>query len=144
MLPIRWILPIVGALFALALLPLAFNPHHTSRPPANTDVARDERPEPRQTIVPIGIQRTEKNASALDMAPVDTVAILPAVADVTGSADATGPVSTKSAFKTTTKRIKHARRPAIYHRATYARRANRLSGLRAWHLPKQEFKFNAN
>jgi hypothetical protein len=144
MLPIRWILPIVSAFFALALLPLAFNPHHTSRPITDTDVVPHERPQPRQTIVPIGIQRTEMNASVVDMGPVDTVAILPAPGDVTGSADATGPVSTKPALATTVKRMKPARRPAIYHRAKYARAASRLNGQRTWHLPKQVFRFNAN
>ena len=144
MLPIRWILPIVGALFALALLPLAFNPQHASRPLTNADIVPDERPEPRQTIVPIGIQRDEMNASAFDAGAVDTVAILPATGDVTGSIDATGPVSTKPALKTPTKRLKRAQRPTIYHRAKYARTANRFIGQRAWHLPRQEFRFNAN
>src|SRR5437870_2606648 len=83
MLPIRWILPIVGALFALALLPLVFNPHETQRSPINAVVISNERPERRQTIVPIGIQRKELNPSALDAAAVDTVASLPAT-DVTG------------------------------------------------------------
>src|SRR5262245_61426130 len=113
MLPIRWISPIVGALFALALLPLAFNPHRTSRPRTNTDVVQDARPEPRQTIVRIGIQPKDMNASAVDAEPVDTVANLPATGDVTGSADSTHPVSIKPALKATTKRVKHAHRPAI-------------------------------
>jgi hypothetical protein len=53
MLPIRCILPIVGALFALALAPLGFSPQDSVR---NTSVASVERPEPRQTIVPAGMQ----------------------------------------------------------------------------------------
>jgi len=143
MLPIRWILPIVGVLFALALLPLLFNPHDASESPIDTVVISNERPEPRQTIVPIGIQRKELSARAFDAAPIDTVASLPA-ADVTGSIDATGPISTKAAHKTATKRLRHVHRPTIYYRAKYARSANHLSGQRAWHLPKQEFRFNAN
>ena len=66
MLPIRWILPIVGALFALALLPLAFSPRDTSRLRSNSVVMSNERPERRQTLVPLGIQRKELELRGLD------------------------------------------------------------------------------
>ena len=143
MLPIRWILPIVGALFALALLPLAFSPRDTSRLRSNTVVMSSERPERRQTLVPLGIQRNQSELSGLDTPAIDTVASLPAADVVTGSIDAATPVAPKPALKTTTKRTTHAPRP-VYRRARYARAVNSFTGQRAWHLPKQEFKFNAN
>jgi hypothetical protein len=138
MLPIRWILPIVGALFALALLPLAFSPRDTSRLLSNSVVVSNERPQRRQTLVPLGIQRKELESRGLDAPAIDTVASLPAADVVTGSIDATTP-----SLKTTTKRTTHAPR-SVYRRARYARAANYFTGQRAWHLPKQEFKFNAN
>jgi hypothetical protein len=93
MLPIRWILPIVGALFALALLPLAFSPRDTSRLLSNSVVVSNERPERRQTLVPLGIQRKELESRGLDAPAIDTVASLPAADVVTGSVDATTPVA---------------------------------------------------
>jgi hypothetical protein len=143
MLPIRWILPIVGALFALALLPLAFGPRDKSRLLSNSVVMSNERPERRQTIVPLGIQRKELESRGLDAPAIDTVASLSAADDVTGSIDVTTPVAAKPALKTTTKRTTRVRRP-IYRRAKYARAVSYFTGQRAWHLPKQELKFNAN
>ena len=143
MLPIRWILPIVGALFALALLPLAFSPRDTSRLLSNSVVVSNERPERRQTLVPLGIQRKELESRGLDAPAIDTVASLPAADVVTGSIDASTPVAAKPSLKTTTKRTTHAPR-SVYRRARYARAANYFTGQRTWHLPKQEFKFNAN
>jgi hypothetical protein len=143
MLPIRWILPIVGALFALALLPLAFGTRDTSRSLSNSVVVSNERPERRQTLVPLGIQSKELESRGLDAPAIDTVANLSAADDVTGSIDATAVRAAKPAPKTTTKHTTHARRP-IYRRARHARAVNYFSGQRAWYLPKQEFRFNAN
>jgi hypothetical protein len=140
MLPIRWILPVVGALFALALLPLAFSPRDTSRSLSNSVVMSNERPERRQTLVPLGIQRKELESRGLDAPAIDAVASLSAADEVTGSIDATTPVAAKPALKPTIRRTSHVRRP-VYRRAKYARS---FTGQRAWHLPKQEFKFNAN
>jgi hypothetical protein len=144
MLPIRWILPIAGALFALALLPLVFSPRDTSRSSSDSVVMSNERPVQRQTIVPIGIQREELKSRALDVPAIDTVASLPTTDDMTGSVGATRPVAAKPALKTTTKRTKHVRPPTVYRRARYARAATHFGGQRAWQQPKQEFKFNAN
>ena len=143
MLPIRWILPIVGALFALALLPLAFGPHDTSLLRSNSVVMSNESPERRQTVVPLGIQREELQSRGLDAPPIDTVASLPAADDVTGNIGAISRIAAKPALKTTTERTTHVRRP-VYRRARYARAANNFAVQRAWHPPKQEFKFNAN
>ena len=139
MLPIRWILPIVGALFALALLPLVFSTRETSR----LLVVSNERPERRQTLVPLGIQSKELESRGLDAPAIDAVASLSASDEVTGSIDATAVRAAKPASKTTTKHTTHARRP-IYSRARHARAVNYFSGQRAWYLPKQEFRFNAN
>jgi hypothetical protein len=143
MLPIRWILPIVGALFALALLPFAFSPRDTSRSLSSSVVISNERPERRQTLVPRGIQRKDLEARGLDAPAIDTVASLAVADDVTGNIDATVLGTAKPALKATTKRTTHARRP-IYRRARHARAANYFASQRVWHLPKQEFKFNAN
>lgn len=139
MLPIRWIMPIVGALFALALLPWVFSP-----PFLKTNVMLNEHPGRQQAIVPIGIQRKELNTRDFDAPPIDTVASLPDARDVTGSADATSPVATKPTLKTATKHTKRVRRPTVYRRAKYARAATNFGSQRWWHIPKQEFKFNAN
>jgi len=109
MLPIRWILPIVGALFALALLPLAFSPRDTSRLRSNSVVMLSERPERRQTLVPLGIQRNELKSRGLDAPAIDTVARLPAGDGVTGSIDATTPVAAKpTLFRLNARRTRRA------------------------------------
>ena len=129
--------------FRAGTLPLAFNPRDTSRLRSNSVVTSNERPERRQTLVPLGIQRKELGSRGLDAPAIDTVASLPVADVVTGRIDATAPVAAKPALKTTTKRTTHAPRP-VYRRARYARAANYFTGQRPWHLPKQEFKFNAN
>ena len=79
MLPIRWIVPIVGALFALALIPLAFNAQDKSGSLRNAGVTFNERSERRQTIVPLGVQRNDDELKlSRDLAAVP--------ADVTRSA----------------------------------------------------------
>jgi hypothetical protein len=143
MLPIRWILPIVGALFALALSPLAFTPRDSLRSLSNSVVVSNERPERRQTLVPLGIQRKELESRGFDAPAIDTVTNLSVADDMTGSIDAPALDAVKPALKATTKRVTHTRRP-VYRRARYARAVNNSTGQRAWHLPKQEFKFNAN
>src|SRR5262245_57118679 len=131
MLPIRWILPIVGALFALALAPLAFGPQDSVR---NTSVASVERPEPRQTIVPAGMQRNdddEKTSPNLD------------AGDVTGI---TIPVRAEPAIKPPSKRIRqvHRRsRKAVHQRAKQARVANFFGAQQARPIVKPDMKFNA-
>ena len=143
MLPIRWIAPIVGALFALALVPLAFNEQDTSRSLRNSNITSDERLERRQTIVRLGIQRSD---DALKLSSRDLDAV-PAAEDVTGSVETTSPVVARPVIKTPGKSTRHFHRrsrPAVHSRVKHARAGNNFGGQRAWHIPKQEFKFNAN
>ena len=133
MLPIRWILPIVGALFALALAPLAFNKQEKP-----DSIAFIERPEPRETIVPMGIQRTDdglKSSRNLDGAD-----------DLTGSVMATTPVAAASVVKSPAKRVRaaHRRSRAIVHpRAKQAMATDIFGGQRSRRMPKSNYKFNA-
>ena len=134
MLPIRWILPIVGALFALALAPLVFGPQDSVR---NTSVASVERPEPRQTIVPAGMQRNnddEKTSPNLD------------AGDVTGNIQPTIPVRAEPAIKSPSKRIRHVQRRSrkvVHQRAKQARVADFFGTQQARRTVKPDMKFNA-
>ena len=140
MLPIRWIVPIVGALFALALIPLAFNAQDKSGSLRNAGVTFNERSEHRQTIVPLGVQRNDDELkSSRDLAAVP--------ADVTGSVEATSPVAATPVIRTPARRIRHAGRPpraVVHKRAKHALAANIFGGQRAWRISKPEFRFNAN
>lgn len=138
MLPIRWIVPIVGALFALALMPLAFNAQDKSGSLRNAGVTLNERSERRQAIVPLGVQRNDdelKSSRDLDAVP----------ADVTGSVEATSPVAATPVITPQARRIRHAGRPPRVHkRAKHALAANIFGAQRAWRISKPEFRFNAN
>ena len=140
MLPIRWIAPIVGALFALALMPLAFNAQDKSGSLRNAGVTFNERSERRQTIVPLGVQRNDDELkSSRDLAAVP--------ADVTGSVEATSPVAATPVIKTPTRRIRHVSCPpraVVHKRAKHTLAANIFGGQRAWRISKPEFRFNAN
>src|SRR5262249_59435798 len=85
MLPIRWILPIVGALFALALSPLAFTPRDSLRSLSNSVVVSNERPERRQTLVPLGIQRKELESRGFDAPPFELLTIFPSPVTLQGT-----------------------------------------------------------
>ncbi|MFZ0096507.1 MAG: hypothetical protein WAK97_21515, partial [Pseudolabrys sp.] len=94
----------MGALFALALMPLAFNAQDKSGSLRNAGVTFNERSERRQTIVPLGVQRNDDELkSSRDLAAVP--------ADVTGSVEATSPVAATPVIKTPTRRIRHVSRP---------------------------------
>jgi len=141
MLPIRWLFPIVGALFALALVPLAFNAQDTSRSPRNSSIASDERPERRQTMVRLGFQRNDDELKS----PHDFDAVA-AADDVSGSVAATSPVAAEPMIKAPAKSIRRFQRRsglAVRHRVKHAPGGN-FGGRRAWYIPKQEFRFNAN
>ena len=137
MLPVRWTLPIVGALFALALLPWAFNAQDTSQSVRNTHIASLERPEPRQTIVPMGMQRDDGFKSSPNPVPAH---------DVTGGIPATTPVAASPVVKTPAKRIRHVQRRSrtvAHQRAKQAMAADIFGGQRSRRAPKPDFKFNA-
>jgi hypothetical protein len=137
MLPIRWILPIVGALFALALAPLAFNRQDTSQSPPNDSFASIERPEPRQTIVPVGVQRND-DASNSTRNP-DTAD------DATASVQATTPVQAAAAPKTTpksTRQVPRRSRTVVHQRVKRANVANIFGGQQARRTPKPDWRLN--
>jgi hypothetical protein len=141
MLPIRWILPIVGALFALALAPLAFSPQDSAR---NTSVASVERPEPRQTIVPAGMQLKDPAGIQRNDDDLKTSPNLD-VGDMTSSILAT-PVRAEPVIKSPSKRIRHVqRRPrkVVHQRANQARDANFFGAQQARRTAKPDMKFNA-
>lgn len=142
MLPIRWILPIVGALFALALAPLAFSPQDSAR---NTSVASVERPEPRQTIVPAGMQLKDPAGIQRNDDDLKTSSNLD-VGDVTGSMMPATPLRADPVIKSPSKRISHVqRRPrkVVHQRAKQARDANFFGAQQARRTAKPDMKFNA-
>jgi len=136
MLPIRWILPIVGALFALALAPLAFNRQDTSQSPSN-DLASIERPEPRQTIVPVGMQRIDDRLiSSRNPDPAD---------DATGTVQAVIPVQVAAAPKTppkSTRQVHRRSRTVVHQRVKRANVANIFGGQQARRTPKPDWRLN--
>ena len=135
MLPIRWIWPIVGALFALALAPLAFSPQDSVR---NTSVASVERPEPRQTIVPAGLQRRHDDDVWIPPHPD--------AGDVTGNVQPTAPVRAEQVTKPPSRRITHVQRRSrkvLHQRAKQARVANFFGAQQARRPAKPDMKFNA-
>jgi hypothetical protein len=139
MLPIRWILPIVGALFALALVPLAFSPQDSVR---NTSVASIEWPEPRQTIVPAGLQRNDRIEDDVRTSPDPN----PDAADVTGNIQPTTPDRAEQVTKPPSKRIRHVQsrsRKVVHRRAKQARVANFFGAQQARRTPRPDMKFNA-
>jgi hypothetical protein len=142
MLPIRWILPIVGALFALALAPLAFSPQDSAR---NTSVASVERPEPRQTIVPAGMQLKDPAGMQRNDDDLKTSPNLD-VGDVTGSIQPATPLRAEPVIKSPSKRIKHVQsrsRKLVHQRAKQARVANFFGAQQARRTAKPDMKFNA-
>jgi len=137
MLPIRWILPIVGALFALALVPLAFSPQDSVR---NTSVASVEPPEPRQTIVAAGLQRNDRNDDDVKTSPN------PDAGDVTGYIQLTTPVRAEQVTKPPSKRLMHVQRRSrkvVHQRANQARVANSFGAQPGRRTAKPDTKFNA-
>jgi hypothetical protein len=137
MLPIRWILPIVGALFALALAPLGFSPQDSVR---NTSVAFVERPEPRQTIVPAGLQRNDRIEDA------DRTSPDPDAADVTGNIQPATPDRAEQVTTPPSKRIRHVQRRSrkvVHQQAKQPRVANFFGAQQARRTPKPDMKFNA-
>jgi hypothetical protein len=134
MLPIRCILPIVGALFALALAPLGFSPQDSVR---NTSVASVERPEPRQTIVPAGMQPNDDDE--------ETRANLDA-SDVTGNIYPTIPVRVEPMVKSPSKPTRYVQRRSrkvVHQGAKQARVANFFRAQQARRTAKPDMKFNA-
>jgi hypothetical protein len=137
MLPIRWILPIVGALFALALAPLAFNRQDTSQSPRDDSIASIERPEPRQTIVPAGIQRIDDRL--ISSRNPDTAD------DATGTVQATTPVQAAAAPKTppkSTRQVHRRSRTVVHQRVKRAKVANIFGGQQARRTPKPDWRLN--
>jgi hypothetical protein len=137
MLPIRWILPIVGALFALALAPLGFSPQDSVQ---NTSVAFVERPEPRQTIVPAGLQRNDRIEDA------DRTSPDPDAADVTGNIQPATPDRAEQVTTPPSKRIRHVQRRSrkvVHQQAKQPRVANFFGAQQARRTPKPDMKFNA-
>jgi hypothetical protein len=137
MLPIRWILPIVGALFALALAPLVLSPQDSVR---NTSVASVERPEPRQTIVPAGLQRNDRNDDDVKTSPD------PDAGDVTGNVQPTTSVRAEQVSKPPSKRIRHVQRRSrkvVHQRAKQPRVANFFGAQQGRRTAKPDMKFNA-
>ena len=134
MLPIRWILPIVGALFALALAPLAYSPQDSVR---STSVASVERPEPRQTIIAAGLQRNDDDVKT----PPD-----PDAGDVIGNIQPTTPFRTEQVTKPPSKRLRHVQRRSrkvVHQRASQARVANSFGAQPGRRTAKPDTKFNA-
>jgi hypothetical protein len=177
MLPVRWIFPIVGVLFALALIPMVFDPPNPSM--RKVDNTRNERSERPQAIVPAGVQSNapvgiEGNNNELKPAPdrgavaarKDTANVTADIAspstvnantDMTGSVPAApakiltanalaieSPAAAASETKAPAKPARHVSRR--FRVAAIQRAKGRTSyyGQRAWHVPPQDFKFNAN
>jgi len=144
MLPVRWILPIVGALFALALAPLAFSPQDSAR---NTSVASVERPEPRQTIVPAGVQLKDPAGMHND----DDLKISPNldVGDVTSSIQPATPLRAEPVITSPSKRVKLVQRRSrklVHQGAKQAPVANFFGAQQAQQArrtAKPDMKFNA-
>lgn len=144
MLPVRWILPIVGALFALALAPLAFSPQDSAR---NTSVASVERPEPRQTIVPAGVQLKDPAGMHND----DDLKISPNldVGDVTSSIQPATPLRAERVITSPSKRVKLVQRRSrklVHQGAKQAPAANFFGAQQAQQArrtAKPDMKFNA-
>jgi len=163
MLPIRWIVPIVGAFFALALMPLTFNVQDETGSLRNENIAYNEHPERRQTIVPLGIQRDGHESSGLDAVPADVTGSVEATsspadnpvikpidavpADVTGSVEATSSPANTPVIKPIARRIRHAHRTSrvtVHQRAKHAPTARIFGGQRSSRIWNTEFRFNAN
>jgi hypothetical protein len=144
MLPVRWILPIVGALFALALAPLAFSPQDSAR---NTSVASVERPEPRQTIVPAGVQLKDPAGMHND----DDLKISPNldVGDVTSSIQPATPLRAERVITSPSKRVKLVQRRSrklVHQGAKQAPAANFFGAQQAQQArraAKPDMRFNA-
>jgi hypothetical protein len=141
MLPIRWILPIVGALFALALAPLVLSPQDSVK---HMSVASVERPEPRQTIVWAGMQRNE---AAMPRSEDDEKKSPDLEAgDVTGTIQPTIPVRAEPAIKSQSKRIRHVQRrsrKAVHQRPKQAPVDNFFGAQQERRTAKPDTKFNA-
>jgi len=141
MLPVRWILPIVGALFALALAPLAFSPQESAR---NPSVASVERPEPRQTIVPAGMQLNDPVGMQRNEDHLKTATNLD-VGDATASVLPETPLHAEPVIKSPSKRIRHVQRPrkVVHQRTRQAGVANFFGAQQARRTAKPDMKFNA-
>jgi hypothetical protein len=134
MLPVRWILPIVGALFALALVPLAFSPQDSMRSTSRLLSARN-----------LGRLSFRRACSVVMMMTYGSPH--PDAGDVTGNVQPTAPVRAEQVTKPPSKRITHLQRRSrkvLHQRAKKeARVANVFGAQQARRTAKPDMKFNA-